>query len=149
MSKYPSDTYGGNLPYLLTKEYPELDKQGLFYIDIWPVSYTMLAVHHPDMMAQFCQDNSQLKHPQIKNEFRPFTKEKDLVTSDGQQWKRWRAIFNPGFSIQNIMSLVPAFTEEVLAFKKHLTNVAETGEVIQLEKHAMKATCDIIGRAVL
>ncbi|KAL7908098.1 cytochrome P450 [Trichoderma velutinum] len=149
MAKHPADLNGQVSPLVLARDHPELAKDGVLYVDLWPISYQMLAVFHPDMMAQFCQENSQLKHEQVRWEFYPLTKNKDLVTTDGAQWKRWRSVFNPGFSTQNIMSLVPGFVEEVLVFKRYLEGIAMTGEAVALETQGMKATCDIIGRAVI
>lgn len=137
------------MPRFLMLEYPELCKQGLVYFDTWPIAYPTLAVFHPDIQAQFCQTPSRPKHEWMEKEFKDFTECKDLVSSEGPEWKRWRAIFNPGFSAQNIASLVPAFVEETLIFRDHLISMAAKGEKFRLEDQAMKATCDIIGRAVL
>lgn len=137
------------MPHILLKKYPQFSKAGALYLDLWPVSYPLLVVYQPDMMAQFCQNPSQLKHPLLRTEFHSFTKGKDLVTSEGQQWKKWRSTFNPGFSNQNILSLVPAFLEEMVPFKKYLSGLADSGETVPFQEQAMKATCDVIGRAVL
>lgn len=149
MSRYPADTAGVTMPHILIKEHPHLSKTGVLYLDLWPVSFPLLVVYQPDMMAQFCQNPSQPKPELLRTEFHPFTRGKDLVTTEGPQWKKWRKIFNPGFSDQNISSLVPAFLEEMGTFKKFLSDVADSGETIQLQPQAMRVTCDIIGRAVL
>ncbi|KAL2754843.1 hypothetical protein ACRALDRAFT_1082494 [Sodiomyces alcalophilus JCM 7366] len=149
MKEYPSDIAGQFAPYALLRAFPHLASVGAVYIDLWPVTYPMLAVFDPTMMAQFCQDPSRPKHPLVKDEFRPFSRNRDLVTTEGQAWRTWRAAFNPGFSAQNIMALIPALLEESLVFKAHLDHVATTGETFRLEDQLMKATCDIIGRAVL
>ncbi|KAB5566920.1 cytochrome P450 [Coniochaeta sp. 2T2.1] len=147
MAKCPSDVHGQIVPHLLAQAFPELAKAGLFYVDTWPFTDPMIAVFHPDMMAQFCQEDSRPKHGHVVREFFPFTEGKDLVTSEGMQWKQWRAVFNPGFSTQNIMSLVPSFVEEILLFSKHLGKIAETGETVQMEPQATKAVFDVICRA--
>ncbi|EKG19619.1 Cytochrome P450 [Macrophomina phaseolina MS6] len=122
---------------------------GLFYIDLWPVAPAMLAVFDPDMMAQFTQETSLPKHEMMRREFFPFTGCNDLVNQEGQEWKAWRSIFNPGFSVKNITALVPAFLEEIQVFKDWLISIAETGEVVEMEGPAMKAAMDVIGRAIL
>lgn len=149
MEEYPSDIAGQFAPYALLRAFPHLASVGAVYIDLWPVTYPMLAVFDPTMMAQFCQDPSRPKHILVKEEFRPFSRNRDLVTTDGPVWRTWRAAFNPGFSAQNIMALVPALLQESLVFKEHLDHVATTGEIIRMDDQLMKATCDIIGRAVL
>lgn len=137
------------MPLLLAKEYPEVAEQAVLYLDVWPFSHPMLAVFHPDIMAQFTQDNSRPKHSQMREEFHILSGCNDLVNQEGQVWKTWRSIFNPGFSVKNLMSLIPAFLEEIQVFRDWLGDVAESGQIVQLEPKAMRATADIIGRAAL
>lgn len=149
MAKYPRDTAGQIIPILLIDDYPELRPQGLVCMDAWPLADPMLAVFHPDMIAQFCQDPSMPKSPLLHSIFKDFTGCQDLVCSDGDHWKRWRTIFNPGFANKNILSLVPSFIEEIQIFKDNLLKIAASDNVVSLITPATKATCDIIGRAVL
>jgi cytochrome P450 len=149
MMKYTPDLHGQMAPYMLALEYPEVAKHGVLYMDVWPVSEPMLAVFHPDMMAQFTQDTSRPKHSLLFWEFYPFTQCKDLVTSEGPAWKRWRSILNPGFSAKNILALVPEMLEEVEVFVRWLEDAAKSDKVIELEPQAMKMTIDVIARAVL
>lgn len=148
-NKVPPDVHSQNTPKLPIKEYPEIRKAGAFYMDVWPVSQPLLVVFDPEMMAQFTQDQSQLKHPWELLEFRPFTGNQDLVTTEGREWKTYRAIFNPGFSARNLLSLIPSFVEEALVFRKRLGEAAAKGDVITLEEYTTSLTVDIIGRAVL
>ncbi|KAH8778644.1 cytochrome P450 [Diaporthe sp. PMI_573] len=148
-AKYPTDLHPQCMPLLLAQEYPEIAEQAVLYLDTWPFSHPMLAVFHPDMMAQFTQDNSRPKHTQMREEFHILSGCNDLVNQEGQVWKMWRSIFNPGFSVKNLMSLVPAFLEEIQVFRDWLNEIADSGQVVQLEAKAMRATGDIIGRATL
>lgn len=147
--KMPPDTHGQCVPLLLALEYPEIAGKGAVYMDTWPMYSPMLAVYHPDMMAQFTQDASQEKHWRMLEEFKPFTDNMDLVTSGGQVWKTDRNMFNPGFSTRNLMSLIPHFVEEVVIFRDKLLEKADTNEKISLEEYTTNATVDIICRAVL
>lgn len=79
----------------------------------------------------------------------PFTQSNDLVTMSGQTWKMWRAIFNPAFSSKNLLSLIPAFLEEIDVFIDELKRAAQSGQVIRLEDKAINCTFDIMGRAIL
>lgn len=118
-------------------------------MDVWPISHPMLAVFHPELMAQFTQEKNQPKHPQMQMEFKPFTGSKDLACAEGHEWKTGRAMFNPGFSARNLLSLIPAFIEEALVFRDHLNDFAKKGDVINLEESTTNLTVDIISRAVL
>ncbi|OTA91288.1 hypothetical protein M434DRAFT_76457 [Hypoxylon sp. CO27-5] len=148
--KIPRDANGHWVFHHLKREYPELTSKGLIYMDPWPVGYPMIAVYHPDMMAQFTQENSLPKFwamPQV--EFKPFTGGEDLVNIDGPEWKKGRSMFNPGFSAKNLLSLVPDMIEEVLVFRERLRKTAASGEVVKFEDYTTDITVDIIGRAVL
>jgi cytochrome P450 len=149
MIKHPSNVFGSCIPHLVAREYPEMAKPGLLYLDTWPIGPIMLAVFHPDMMAQFCQERSLPKDDWQITEFQPFTHAKDLVNMEGAERKRWRAIFNPGFSTRNLMSLVPAVLEEAGVFIDLLKGFARSGEIIEFDKYATKMGMDITGRMVL
>ncbi|KAK7932594.1 hypothetical protein PG985_003306 [Apiospora marii] len=147
--KSPPSLHGQIMPLLLAREYPEAMEAGVMYMDIWPISPPLLAVFRPDMMAQFTQDQSQPKHPYVVREMTPFTGAMDLASSEGQEWKVGRSMFNPGFSLKNLLSLVPAFVEEALVFRERLGELADKGETAKLERYTTDLTVDIIGRAVL
>lgn len=123
--------------------------QSVLYIDLWPFSYPIMTVLHPNMIAQFTQDVSLPKHPVMKTEFMPFSGCKDLLNLSGQEWKTWRSRFNSGFSTKNLMVLVPSFVEEIDVFRDWLGEVAKTGEIVALDTQAMALTTDTIGRATL
>lgn len=137
------------MPLLIAQEYPEIASHGLVYMDTWPFGCPMLAVFHPDIMAQFTQDISLPKHTLMHDEFMPFDGCNNLVCQNGQVWKTWRSVFNPGFSSKNLVALIPAFLEEIDHFRDWLEVIAKAGKVVQLEPKAMRTTSDIIGRAAL
>ena len=112
MAAYPPDVHGQLMPDFLAREYPEITERGVCYIGLWPISWPMMATFHPDIAAQFTQENLRLKHEIIRGRFRPLTGLKDFVLAEESFWKRWQAIFNPGFSTKNISALVPEFIEE-------------------------------------
>ncbi|KAH4289741.1 hypothetical protein HBI24_235670 [Parastagonospora nodorum] len=72
-----------------------------------------------------------------------------LLTMHGSTWKKWRALFNPGFAAGYITGLSPAIAEEVAVFCKLLQDRAEKGEVFPLEEHTLRLTFDIIARVTL
>jgi cytochrome P450 len=149
MAKYPSTFHGQCLPIILQESHPDLCKRGLVYVDVWPVGNPMLAVFHPDIMNQFTVEQSLLKHPQLHHELQPMTQCLDLVSLEGQLWKTWRGIFNPGFSAKNLMQLVPIMLEEIEVFREGLRAAARDGTTIKMADRAEKLAIDIIGRTVL
>ena len=68
---------------------------------------------------------------------------------DGTEHKRWRAIFNPGFSSAHLMTLVGGIVDDSMVFTKILGRHAKKQEIFSLEEATTRATVDIIGRVVL
>lgn len=149
LASYPMDFSKLGVAYALTQAYPEIVKEGLVYFDTWPFGEATVAAFDPEMMPQFTQDKSYLKAPMVKTELEPLTGLKDLSSMEGQEWKTWRSVFNPGFSAKNLTALVPAFLEEIQVLKERLVKVAGTGQVIKMEETIQRATVDVIFRAAL
>lgn len=145
----PPDAYGHRFPILIAQLYPGVAAKGACYLDLWPTAPPILAVYHPDMMAQFTQDDSQPKYHGLQTAFKPFTQNDDLVSANGSEWKSARAIFNPGFSQKNLRSLVSSFVEESLVFRDRMREFARTGEMFKMDDYTTTVTVDIIGRAAL
>lgn len=68
---------------------------------------------------------------------------------EGYFWRYWRTLFNPGFSMQNLLTVVPLVLEEVLVFTDRLVKTSESGETVPLEHLMSDLTVDIIGRVVV
>lgn len=147
-SKVPDDTHSQWLPLLFLQEYPEIAKKGILYLDVWPISEPLLAIYEPDMLAQVTEGNFK-KSPMMLMEIGPVTGGTDILTSEGAQWKRARAMFNPGFSARNLTSLIPQFVHDVEVFRSKFKKAASTGEIIKLEDWTTSLAVDVIGRAVL
>lgn len=84
----------------------------------------------------------------MRHFLKPLTGKYDLVTLEGPIWKRWRAIFNPGFGASHIMTLIPGMVEDVSVCKEILCSHAEKGALFCLENLAFNLTIEIIGRVV-
>lgn len=131
----------------IRQRYPHLD--GAFYLDTWPFGPLLLVILSPKMMYQLTQVNQIPKDKGLRHFLKPLTGAEDLVTLEGAAWKRWRAIFNPGFSANHISTLLPGMVEEVEIFKKILVKYAKSGDLFYLEEASLNLTIDIIGRVVM
>ncbi|KAL1852000.1 hypothetical protein Daus18300_012355 [Diaporthe australafricana] len=149
LATYPADFSKLGIIYALAKAYPELCECGVLYLDTWPLGEQTLAAFNPDLMAQFTQDRSFPKAAMISVELEPLTDLHDIVTMEGQEWKTWRSIFNPGFSAKNLTALLPAFLEEIQVLKERLVDIANSGKVVKMEEIIQRATVDVIFRAAL
>ena len=79
----------------------------------------------------------------------PITGGNDLVSQEGQTWKRWRNVFNAGFALSHLITLVPGMVEEVEIFCEKLGEHADKGEIFQVEEETTGVTSDIIGKVAM
>ncbi len=146
--KLPKDAHGHYIADQIRRQFPYLDS--FFYLDNWPFSPPVLVVISPHAMSQFTQENVTLqKHKLMRQFLRPLTGKHDLVSMEGQLWKKWRTIFNPGFSATHLATMVPEIMKDVLVFRDILRQRAEQGNIFSLEETTLNVTLDVIGRVTL
>ena len=121
----------------------------VFYLDTWPFSDPICVIVDPDLAYQVTVQNSLPKHKVISESIWPLTGPKTLVAMDGPEHKRWRAIFNPGFSSAHLMTLVDGIVDDSMLFMDILGKHAKEQDIFSLEEAATRVTVDIIGRVVL
>ena len=76
---------------------------------------------------------------------------RDLITSGGAYWKKWRATINPGFNPRNLVAMIPHLIEEIEVFADEIRKMAgengSWGPMFPLEDRTTDLTLDIILRA--
>ena len=147
LSKVPKDSYQQYLPGLLRQAFPELGPN--FYLDTWPFGSPVLVISEPDALHQITQQHSLPKHPDLREIVRPIANGMDIVTMEGQTWKTWRNIFNPGFTSAHLMTLTPVIVKETLILCDILRSFDRCGQVFQMKRLTDPWTMDIIGKVVL
>ena len=98
---------------------------------------------------QVTVQNSLPKHPAIATEVGPLTGYNSLVIINGKEHKKWRNVFNPGFSHSHLMTLVDGVVDDSLLFMGILGKYADARYIFSMEEAATRLTVDIIGRVVL
>ncbi|KAM0818856.1 putative Major facilitator superfamily (MFS) profile domain-containing protein [Seiridium cardinale] len=134
--------------------FPGLDQlPPVVYLDLWPMGPCFALVYDAAAVTQFTQTNSLPKFQSIKNYIRPLTGNLDIVSADGQFWKTWRSIFNPGFRSNNILALLPELIGDVSVFSYVLRDLCGPNDawrpVFKLKEKATNLTFDCICRATL
>ncbi|KAL8744058.1 MAG: hypothetical protein Q9190_003660 [Brigantiaea leucoxantha] len=114
-----------------------------------PVASPALIIVDPAAAAQVMQQPSMPKHHTTKDYIVPLTGPMNLATLEGAEWKKWRAVFNPGFSSAHLMSMAGEMIKDTLIFTEILSEHARNGTVFKLEEAATLLTVDIIGKMVL
>jgi cytochrome P450 len=134
--------------------FPDQEKvPPVVYLDLWPVSESLAMVYDAVAASQFTQVKSLPKTNLSRKFLEPLTANMDIVSTEGDLWKRWRSRFNPGFSSRNITALLPELIEEALVFIDGLKAMAgengSWGPMFLLEERTTNLTFDIIVRASL
>lgn len=147
MAKLPLDAHPHYLPGQVLRAMPELGP--IFYLDAWPMADPILVVASAAGAYQITQEHSLPKFYVLRDYFRPLTGDYDLLTMEGETWKRWRSIFNPGFRSSHLMTLTPGILEDTLTFCDILREHVKKDDMFPMEVLTTSLTVDIIGRVTL
>ena len=132
---------------MIRRDLPDLGP--IYYIDTWPFGPQMLVVASTAGSYQITQKHSLPKYPALKYFLRPIAEGLDLVTMEGELWKTWRGVFNPGFSATYIASLTRGIVEKTEEFCQILEDLADGQHLFPMRKLTDNLTMDIIGRIVM
>ena len=127
--------------------YPDMGP--IFYLDAWPFMTLTLVVTSPPALAQITTEHVLPKFPAIKDYLYPLANGKDLVSMNGQEWRYWRDVFNPGFSASHLMTLVPDIVKETMVFLDVLRGHANKQDVFRMKNLTDNLAMDVIGKVVL
>lgn len=128
----------------MARQFPD----GIFYLDLWPFSSTLMVVADPFVASQV--ETAFLDKPTAMcSTLEVINGGPSLMTMHGAEWKKWRGLFNQGFAPGYIIGLAPAMAEEVAVFCGLLRQRAAEGHVFPLEEYTLRLTFDIIARATL
>ena len=146
MDALPADVHVNVAITELSRKFVETDA---FYLDFWPFSRTVLVVSSPSTSMQVTQEYNLPKPVLLHDYFLPITGGANLFTMPEEQWKSWRAIFNPGFSTSYILEQVPNLVEEVSVYCEILREHARKQDIFSLDETTLNLTMDIIGTVTL
>lgn len=147
MSELPGNANPQYLPGQVSRKYPDVGP--VFYLDMWPFTLPILVVASPLAAYQLTQEHSQPKSDGLRKYMRPLTDNNDLVSMEGQPWKDWRNVFNPGFSASHLITLVPEILHEISTFSDILRELVRKGDMFSLEDLTVNLTMDTIGIVAL
>lgn len=142
----PQDVHPHTYGAYIDREY-KLGK--FFYLDNWPVGPSNLIILDPEIAQQVTVLKSYNKHPALMSFTKHLAGTNNLIATDGEFWKKWRRIFNPGFAAGHLMEMVPEIVEDTEEFVKALGRFADSGAVFRLEDIATRFTVDVIGRVTM
>ncbi|KAH8816397.1 cytochrome P450 monooxygenase-like protein [Xylogone sp. PMI_703] len=143
----PSRAHPHGLMTMIQRKY-ELDN--VFLLDNYPATgERQLIIADPEVAAHVTQSNSLPKSPSIKEFVGHLTGPTSILYTEGALWKKTRALFNPGFSIGHLSTLIPSIVDDSHVFVQTLNKHAAAGDVFPIEEDAAHLTIDIMGHVVL
>lgn len=109
----------------------------------------MLLAGTPELLDQIHTKHVLEKNFLLKNFLYPLTEGLDIASSNGAPWKKWRTIFNPGFSLTELTKLVPAVVDNVDIYCGQLDERVKTSEIFAMKPLTDNLIIDIIGKLTL
>ncbi len=146
-SKLPQDANPQYLPDMIRRAMPDLGP--VYYLDMWPLGPRMLVVASPGSLYEVTQKHSLPKYHALKFFLEPIADGLDIVTMEGEIWRTWRGIYNPGFSANNLMTLTSGMVEETAKFCDNLDIHSRSHDIFKMKDLTDFLALDIIGRVVL
>ena len=126
-------------------------KEGVFYIDLWPVSSLFLIVISPNVAIQIhTNPGMSMERPSLLPRFfKPICGGPSMFDLPENKWRPWRAVFSKGFSADHTLSLVPGMVDETITYCETLRHLALKGDMFCLDSTTLRFTIDIIGKTIL
>lgn len=125
------------------------DLSPMYYLDLWPFGPQMLVVSSVDELQQMTQEHSLPKHPGLRYFLYPIAEGFDLVTMDGDLWKYWRGVFNPGFSSKYLSAFTASIVYETSKMFMRLQELSDRQARFRMKELTDNLTMDVIGKVVL
>lgn len=120
-----------------------------FYIDPWPFASPMLMIANIEMTNEIMLKSNIPKHTVVVDFMKNYGGPGNLVASSGSEHRKWRSIFNPGFSPNHIMSLTPVIVDQCNVFCDIMAENARNNKLFRMEQASTRLTIDIICKLVL
>lgn len=144
----PSDFHGHYLAGEIRRAYPDLP--AVFYLDLWPTGPPLMVMTTSHDQARVTAHEPQLpKHEGVLGFLKPLIGSHGLVTMEGDEWRYWRGVFNPGFNAAHLVTLVPGLVENTLVLHEILRERAAAGEIFSLFEAMSRLTMDMSCLATL
>ncbi|TVY18274.1 putative sterigmatocystin biosynthesis P450 monooxygenase [Lachnellula arida] len=124
------------------------EKEGAFFIDLWPMTGLCYAVFSPHVAAAVMQNpNLSMQRPYLLSRFfKPIAGGPNLFDMKEADWRPWRTVFSKGF---NGLGLVPGVVEETQVYAQTFRDLARKKERFSLDMVSLRFLMDVTGRTIL
>ncbi len=106
------------------------------------------AVFHPDFIKRILIDNNRnYKRNEFGNDLLKVISGENLVTSDGEFWRRQRRLMQPAFHRKRIESFGTIITHAASAMVARWESIP-AGQPVQMDQEMMRMTLQVVGEAL-
>lgn len=150
VDQLPKDTQRPDAFEILCKD-RQGDGDSVIYLDLWPfTAVPLMIICSPTLAIQACQEHDLDKPDTLHEFFDPLAGGDNLFTMNGPEWKRSRALFNPGFSPSYLLQQQTGHVvDEAEVYVSKLRDHARRGDMFSLDEVTCWYTMDIIGAVTL
>ncbi|KAE9371570.1 cytochrome P450 [Stipitochalara longipes BDJ] len=142
----PRDTHPMATMTLLYRKY---QLGSIYFLDNWPaLSVRQLVINDPAIAAQVSQ-SSLPKFFLYPKFIAHVTGKKSMILTEGAEWRRARTLFNPGFALSHLMTLVPSIVDDTQIFHGILSDLSESQKITPIDDLLAKLTIDIMAHIIL
>lgn len=120
----------------------------LFLMNFWPMYPPLFTVFGPGLISQICNKYNLPKTAVLSQFIEPVTGGPNVLTMNGDEWKHWRSLFNPGFSTRAMLNNVPHIVDSAQVFRKNLIQMVRKG-ISSLDEMATNFTTEVILKVTL
>ncbi|KAF2681620.1 cytochrome P450 [Lentithecium fluviatile CBS 122367] len=113
-----------------------------------PIYPAFFVTSSPEISAQIAVTHNLPKTTQLESTLLPITGGRSLIAMNGDEWKTWRGLFNPGFSSASMLENVPHIVDCVQVFCEKLKEQSGRG-ILCLDELTTRLTTDVIIKVTL
>ncbi|RAL07032.1 cytochrome P450 [Aspergillus homomorphus CBS 101889] len=137
--------------HIFSQIHETLGRPPVILFDYRPICRPVLVIASHEVAEQISRSSKQFRFsvPKLGLGFlEPVIGHTSILSAEGEDWKALRKTFNPWFSLQHLLSLMPTILEQTTGFVKQLDALAATGGAASLVTLTTNLMYDIIGAAI-
>ncbi|KAL4768040.1 cytochrome P450 monooxygenase [Aspergillus nidulans var. acristatus] len=129
-----------------------LGRPPLVLIDYRPICRPVLFIASHEIAEQISRPTKLFRSsvPKLDLSYlKPIIGRTSMLSAEGDEWRALRKTFSPWFSLQHLMTLLPAIVDKTMVFINHLDRLSDSRDEVSLVSLTMNLMFDIIGAAIL
>lgn len=134
--------------HLLTEIAVKYDLPDVYYLDLWPFSYSMVILRDPDLVDHALTTQGLQQHPCSAEFVEPYFGANVIAATNGPAWKQLHHSLSPAFSWSSIRNLTGVIFAECDHFRARLKELADSDTAFSLERLVERLVFDINGQVV-